>query len=91
MNSNLLSWNLKDILHGLLIAVLTSVLAVVKTSLESGTFAMDWQQIANAAILGAGAYLLKKLASNNVGEFLKKNKPVDINLRDYIGGRPNDR
>ena len=81
MNSNFLQWSLKDILHGLLIAVLTSVLAVVQTSLESGVLSIDFNQMLKAAMLGAGAYLLKKLASNNAGEFLKRNKPFDYDIQ----------
>jgi len=73
MESKLLQLDFKDLFNGVLIAVLTSVLAVVQTSLEAGVLAFDWAQILNAAILGAGAYILKKLSTNNMGQLLKRN------------------
>jgi len=74
MDSKLFTIGLKDLLHGLLVAVFASVLATIKTSLESGNFSLDFQQIASAALLGGGAYLLKKFTSNDNGQLLTRNR-----------------
>jgi hypothetical protein len=74
MDSKLFTLGLKDLLHGLLVAVFASVLACIKTSLEAGNFNLDIKQIGTAAILGGGAYLLKKFTSNDNGQLLTRNR-----------------
>lgn len=59
--SNFLSLNLKDLLRGLLMAVLTPALVIVQQSLESGTLTFNWTAIGMAAVAGGVAYLLKNL------------------------------
>lgn len=60
-NSNFLSLNIKDLLRGLLMAVLTPALVIVQQSVESGTLVFNWKSIGVAAFAGGVAYLLKNL------------------------------
>ena len=57
--SNFLSLNWKDILKGLLMAILTPVVLIIEQSLEAGSITFNWKQIGLAAIAGGFAYLVK--------------------------------
>lgn len=63
MNSKFLSLNGKDILKGLLMAVLTPVVLIIQQSLEAGNLTFNWKQIGMAAIAGGLAYLVKNFFS----------------------------
>ena len=52
-----LKW--RDILRGLIMAVLTPAIVIAQQSIESGVFVFNWKQIAMAAIGGGLAYILK--------------------------------
>lgn len=58
-DSKLFHLGVKDILRGLLIAVLTPVLVVVQMSLDKGELNIDPKAVAMAAIGGLVAYLIK--------------------------------
>lgn len=58
-DSKLFSLNLKDVLKGLLIAVLTPILLIIQQSLEMGSLVFNWHQIGMAAVAGGVSYLLK--------------------------------
>lgn len=58
-DSNFLSLNWKDILKGLLMAILTPAAWVIQQSLDAGTFVLNWKQIAMAAVAGGLSYLVK--------------------------------
>jgi hypothetical protein len=58
-DSKLYSLNAKDILRGLVIAVLTPAFVVVQMSIDKGTLIMDWKAIGMAAVAGGVGYLLK--------------------------------
>ena len=58
-DSKLFSVNLKDILNGLLMAVLTPAVYIIQTSLEAGSLTLNWHQIGLAAVAGGFAYLVK--------------------------------
>jgi hypothetical protein len=58
-DSKFLSLGFKDVLKGLLIAVLTPVFVVVQQSVAKGTLSVDWEVLSVAAIGGALAYLAK--------------------------------
>jgi len=57
--SNLYSIDYRDILKGLLIAILTPALFLVQQTIETGKLTFDWQQIGMAAVGGGVAYIIK--------------------------------
>lgn len=63
-----LEW--RDILRGLLMAVLTPAIVIVQQSIENGSFTFNWQQIGMAAVGGGVAYIIKN--------FLEPSKTVKI-------------
>lgn len=58
-DSNFLSLNWKDILKGLIMAILTPAAWVIQQSLDAGTLVLNWKQIAMAAVAGGLSYLVK--------------------------------
>lgn len=74
MNSTFLNLNAQDLIKGLIMAVLGTVLTMVYDVVQTGSLTFDWGHIATAAITTAIAYLLKNFISNSSGEFLKKEK-----------------
>lgn len=58
-DSKLFSVNIKDLLKGLVMAVLTPCVLIIQQSLEAGSFTFNWHQIAMAAVAGGTAYLVK--------------------------------
>lgn len=64
--------NVNDLIKGLAVAVITSVLTIVYNTLQTGSLAFDWQAIATAALTSAIAYLMKNLLTNSEGKMLKK-------------------
>jgi hypothetical protein len=71
MKSNFLSLNSKDFIKGLLVSVLTSVITIVYTSLQAGSFTFDWKAIAMAALTSALAYITKNLLTNSEDQVFK--------------------
>lgn len=57
--SKLFSLNSRDILKGIVIAILTPVLFLVQKSLELGTLTFNWRELGMAAVGGFIAYLIK--------------------------------
>ena len=72
MNSTFLNLNVNDLIKGLAVAVLTSVLTIVYNTLQTGSLSFDWSAIATAALTSAIAYLMKNLLTNSEGKMLKK-------------------
>lgn len=72
MKSKFLSLNTTDFLKGLVLAVLTSVLTIVYTSLQSGSLVFDWKAIATTALTSAIGYITKNLLTNSKEQFLIK-------------------
>jgi hypothetical protein len=68
--SKLFSVGLQDFLHGLLIAVIGAVLAVVTNTLQAGTLTFDYKAISTTAIIAAVSYISKKFISNSAGQVL---------------------
>lgn len=52
---------MRDLLRGLLMAVLTPVLVIVQQSIEGGELVFNWKAIGIAAVAGGVAYLIKNL------------------------------
>ena len=57
--SNLFSLNTRDLLNGLVMAVLTPVVFLIEQTVKLGTLTFDWQAIGVAAVAGAASYLVK--------------------------------
>lgn len=65
-NSNFLSLNTKDVLKGLLMAVLTPAILIIQQSLSAGSLIFNWKEIGMAAIAGGLAYLVKNFFSSPI-------------------------
>jgi hypothetical protein len=72
MQSTFLTLNSKDFLKGLVVAVLTTVITIVYTSIQAGSLELDWKSIGLTALSSALAYIMKNLFTNSTGEMLKK-------------------
>ena len=72
------SIHLSDFWKGLLLAALTNVLLSVYAIINTGAWPThaDWVTMLKATLAIVISYLLKNLGTNNVGEFLKKDKPI---------------
>jgi uncharacterized membrane protein YvlD (DUF360 family) len=68
--SKLFSVGLQDFLHGLFIAVIGAVLAVVTSTLQAGTLTFDYKAIGTTAAIAALSYVSKKFLSNSEGQIL---------------------
>jgi len=58
--SALFSINLKEALHGLIVAAGTAAFTVIESSVSTGTLAVNWKQVGLAALAGGLAYIGKK-------------------------------
>ncbi len=62
--------NLSELLHGLIVAIATSVLTVLLQMLSAGQ--IDWRQLALAGVGAMAAYVLKVLGSDEAGKIAGK-------------------
>ena len=76
MKSNFFSLNLFDILKGLVVSVIATVLTAILNLLQTGAdlFSLDWKSILTIAITSGIAYIVKNLLTNNKDEILSKDK-----------------
>ena len=51
--------NWKDILKGIVVAILTPAIVIIQASLDSGVLTFNWHQIGMASVAGFLAYLTK--------------------------------
>jgi len=65
-DSNFLSLGVKDILRGLLIAILTPVLVLIQQSIEAGNLVFEWKSLLIAGVGGGLAYLIKNFFTKPV-------------------------
>lgn len=72
MKSVFMNLNLADFGKGLLLAVLTSVLTIVYTTVQSGSLLIDWTMVGTSALTTGLAYILKNLFTNSDGQTFKK-------------------
>jgi hypothetical protein len=72
MNSTFLNLNSSDFIKGLVVAVITAVITIIHTTLETGSLAFDWKLIGTTALTSAVAYIMKNLFTNSTGKLLKK-------------------
>jgi hypothetical protein len=74
MNSPFLNIDLNDFAKGLLLAVLSSVLTIVYSTIETGSLLIDWKLVGTTALTTAIGYLIKNLFTNSQGQTFKKDK-----------------
>ena len=72
MNSSFFTLNTRDFVKGLFIAVITAVITVVYTTIQTGTLSFDWKVISTTALTAALAYIMKNLFTNSNDQLLKK-------------------
>jgi hypothetical protein len=72
--STFLNLNVQDLVKGLIVTMLTSVLTIVYNTVSTGSLTFDWQAIGLTALTSGLAYLMKNLLTNSKGEFLSKEK-----------------
>ena len=65
-DSNFLSLGVKDVLRGLLIAILTPVLVLIQQSIEAGNLVFEWKSLLIAGVGGGLAYLIKNFFTEPV-------------------------
>ena len=68
--SGLFKLDVRDLIKGLVMAVLTAVIGYVQTAMTGGT--VDVQQLLNYAVAAGLAYLAKNLSSDENGKLLGK-------------------
>ncbi len=69
--SNFLALNVKDFVKGLVVAVISALIAGVLQLMQTGPFVFDWatfQPIVFTAVSAGLAYLSKNLFQNSTGE-----------------------
>ena len=74
-NSSLFSWHTRDIIKGIIMAVLGSIVTGLYTSVSAGAFPLDWAAWKPILIGGLGmglTYIIKNFFTNSKDEFLKK-------------------
>lgn len=71
-SSSFLNLNPTDFVKGLVMAILASVAAIVKTTIESGNLHFDWPTIGKYAMIAAVTYLTKNLFTNSKGDVAAK-------------------
>jgi hypothetical protein len=72
MKSQFLSLDSKDFLKGLILSVLSAVVTVLYTSIDSGTLTFDFKSIGMVALSTALGYIVKNLLTNSKDQLLKK-------------------
>ena len=70
--SDLGKLNLADLGKGILIAILSSVLTVIYTTLQAGSLTFNWKEILTVALTSVVAYLIKNLFTNSQNQLLTK-------------------
>lgn len=80
MKSTLFSANTKDVLRGLIIAVLTPVFVIIQQSITAGSLVFDWKSIAIAAIGGFLAYLTKNFFTDSTAAAVKTLEKQNVEI-----------
>jgi len=72
MKSSFLTLNAQDFIKGLVVAVLSSVIAILYNTVQAGSLVFDWTLIATVALTSALGYIMKNLFTNSNDELMKK-------------------
>jgi hypothetical protein len=70
--SKFFSLNSNDFIKGLVVAVLSAVITLLYSTIQTGTLTIDWKQIGIVALTSALAYITKNLVTNSDGTLLQK-------------------
>ena len=84
--SNFLRLDWRDLVKGLLMAILTPSVVVIQQSLDLGVLTFDLKSIGLAALSGGLAYLVKNLLTS-----AKEVSTIIGGESKIIGGRPDER
>ena len=68
--------NTRDLIQGLLMAIITPVIVVIQQSLDLGILTFDVKAIGMAAVAGALAYIFRKLPQS--GKILIEKSAVEV-------------
>ena len=68
--------NTRDLIQGLLMAIITPVIVVIQQSLDLGILTFDIKAIGMAAVAGALAYMVRKLPQS--GKILIEKSAVEV-------------
>lgn len=68
MNSKLFKVNGYDLLKGFIVSIISAVLTLLLTQLQSGN--IDWQAVLTVALISAISYILKQLGTDSDGNAL---------------------
>ena len=71
-NTKLFQLGWEDLIKGLIIAILSSVLTVVITQLQNGM--VDWSQVGTIALVASLSYILKQLGTDEDGKLIGMGK-----------------
>ena len=71
-NTKLFQLGWEDLIKGLIIAILSSVLTVVITQLQNGM--VDWNQVGTIALVASLSYILKQLGTDEDGKLIGMGK-----------------
>jgi hypothetical protein len=72
MKSPFLTLNSQDFIKGLVVAVLSSVIAILYSTVQAGSLVFDWKSIGTVALTSALGYIMKNLFTNSNDELMKK-------------------
>ena len=73
--AGLFSIGTKDAIKGFILAVITAVVTVLYTSIQSGGLTFDWKIIGATALTAALGYIIKNFLTNSSDQFLTKDTP----------------
>lgn len=68
MNSQLFKVNGYDLLKGFIVSIISAVLTLLLTQLQSGS--IDWKAVSTVALISAISYILKQLGTDQEGNAL---------------------
>lgn len=68
MNSQLFKVNGYDLLKGFIVSIISAVLTLLLTQLQSGN--IDWKAVSTVALISAISYILKQLGTDEKGNTL---------------------
>jgi len=74
MEKGLFSLGFKDLVKGLIMAVILPVLTIIQTSLANGELTFNWKAIGITAATGFIGYIIKNFLTNSNDQFLTKDK-----------------
>lgn len=83
MKSTFLSWNWRDFVKGLIVAVLTPMVPIVQQSITAGSLVFDWHIISLAAAGGFVGYMVKNFFTDDTKEAVKTLSTQNVTLIEH--------